>query len=462
MTYKEPGVYLSILNSRPNTAVVADLTPLILGAGPAFMDHLSVPIVASVGGTDTLPSSITTAVLAVRLTLNGTIVDGSNYTYSSATNSITWAVGALTKPTTGATYYVDYEARPETTQYQATYITSFDDLDSIYGGQLMKIASGGAANTINPVYMGAYLALESGASGVYVVQIQPADTTGYNVLDSDWTNTLSNVVSFVTDCYQIIPMTQSTTAIASVIAHVNAMSTVNERLERVAFISKAMTATTTNGVVTPAMVTEFTGYVSTLLNKRVVVPFVPSKVTKTLSNGNIYEMTGEYVCAAMGGLDGSIPAERALTRQKLYNFIEIKDNKMPRSTKNQIAAVGAVVLEQTAVSTPITIRHGLTTLMDNVADREYSIVKCVDYTAKYLRAILTPYIGTNNIDDYFISKVRSTISSGFDYLVRNHKANKGDINTIAQDAVSPDTLLVTVTMTPPYPCNDIEITLVVD
>jgi len=463
MSYKEPGVYLELVNSRPNTVSPSSLIPVILGVGPAFMDHLKVPVTASVGLVDALPSTKATAVLGVYMTLTGAAIDATaNYTFAAETG-ITWLAEAPVKPATGAVYYVDYEARPEAIQYQAAFIDTFDKLDTAYGAQLMKVASKGVAATVNPVYLGAYLALEAGSPGVYCVQVQPEDTTTYTVVSADYTTTLADVVSFIESAYQIVPMSQDSEVISAVISHVGASSTVEERKERCTFISKKLTAVTTNGVVTDAMASEVIAYTSALANKRVLSIFVPSTVTKTLSDGNIHLLEGNYFCAALAGLDSVIATERSLTRQKVLNFLEVKDNKMTRAVKNQIAAAGVIVLDQVGgAGSAISIRHGVTTKMDNVADREYSVVKIADYVAKFLRNNLEGYIGIFNIDDFFVTKVKGTLTAAFHALTVDHKINGNKTILVAQDADNPDTLLIVVSINPPYPCNYIDITLVIE
>lgn len=462
MSYKEPGVYLQLINSRPNTGNPSALVPVIVGAGPAYMDHLKVPVVADASLKDVLPSSKVTAILGISLTLTGAYVDVSNYTFSAVDNSITWGSSAPTKPAAGTTYYVDYEARPEAIQYQATFIDSFDKLDSAYVGQLVKSTSKGVASTVNQLYLGAYLALESGATGVYCVQVEPDDKDTYAVVATDFTAALTDVVAFIPDAYQIVAMSSDSTVQGAVIAHVNSASAIEERKERVAFVAKDMLSTAANGVVTDAMATEIIGYSGAMKDKRVLSIFVPSYVTKTLSDGNIHQLDGSAVCAALAGMDSVIPVERALTRQKLLNFIAIADNKMTRAVKNKIAASGTIVLEQNGAGSPIVIRHGVTTDMSNVANREYSIIKVCDYAAKFLRNSLEGYIGTFNIDDFFITKVKGTLTSVFDVLKRNNKINDAKITLVAQDAENSDTLLVVVSIKPPYPCNYIDVTLVID
>jgi hypothetical protein len=414
MAYREPGVFTEIINARPLTGSAPNMIPMIIGDGPKFFDFTDKPIVRSTtGDSDILPATKVTAINRVYTVSGGvetTIAANTNYTLGE-TNTIVWETTAPNKPAAGSTYYVDFEARPEASQYLPTYVTSFETLNTAYGGMLMKTATGGAATTVNPVYMGAYLALESGASGVYVIQVEPADKDNYSVvIATDIVTALDRAVG-ITDAYFIVPMTGDSTAVGAVITHCDSMSTVLERKERVCFVSKNVsTPAATTGIFTSNEIDAAVNLVKDIKNKRVRVPFV-TKATKVLSDGAEHELTAEYVCAALAGLSSIIPVARALTRQKLYNFVSLKNvTGLKRADKNKLAEVGYMVLDQNGgPGSPVVIRHGVTTKMDNVADKEHSVVTSLDYTAKYVRVTLDGYIGLYNIDDFLITKVTGSI-----------------------------------------------------
>ena len=464
MAYREPGVYLELINARPNLSTTPSMVPVIVGVGPKFMDHVMVPITRGSELFDTLPATIVTSILAVYTDKNGTQVNPSLYSLTGQ-NNITWGGTTEDRPEEGTTYYVTFEARPEKRQYQRAFITNFNELDQAYGGMFTKDVSEGNYTEINKIYLGAYLALESGASGIYVVQVEPEDKTTYNVVEAtDFQRALSDVVSLIEDGYQIVPLTQNNSVINAVITHLGVMSSIEERKERVAFIPKTL-GVPANGInFTSTEIEGFIDSVKTIQNKRVVVPFV-SMVTKTLSDGVEYGLGAEFFCAALAGLDGILPAHRSLTRQRIFNFNTLKYvTSLTLSVKNKIAETGIVILEQSTPGSPIVIRHGLTTKVDNVQDREYSVVKVKDLTSKLLRNSLEDYIGVFNIDSFLISKVKGTIVSAMTVLQRDGTIIDWDRGSlvIVQDTVNPDALLVQVRVYVPYPCNHIDVTLVVE
>lgn len=466
MAYREPGVYTELINARPNTGFLPSLVPLIIGEGPKFFDHEGVAITRSLESDhDMLPSSKVTTINRV-YTLDGGLevnieADG-NYSLTGD-NFLTWDSEAPDKPTEGSVYYVDYEARPEEIQYERTFVTSFDELTA-YGNQLMKVESGGEEVAVNPVYMGAYLALEAGAPGVYILQVEPSDKETYEVIMATDINEALDKASFIEDAYYIVPMTGDSTAVGSVVTHCNTMSTVEERKERVAFVSVDLEdPVASNGIFSTIELEEAALKVSSLNNKRVRVPFV-TKASKILSDGNLYDLTGEYVCAALAGLAAYLPVQRALTRQRIFNFVELMHVvKLSRLNKNNMAEAGFMVLEQPGgPGSAITIRHGVTTKMDNIADREHSVVVIADYVAKYLRSSLEGYIGVYNIDDFLKTKVSATITGCFNLLFRKNVLNGANLISILQDQDNPDTLLIDLSILPPYPCNYIDIKILVE
>jgi len=467
MQYREPGVYIDIINNRPNTGATPTLYPMIIGEGPAFFDFDSKPIVRDEDSLiDTLPSTKVTAITEVYTVIGGTkkVINADNNYSLSGDNKIEWAQTSSEKPTDDTTYYVSYEARPELMQYACTFISSYDELESAYGGHFMKVESKGEANVVNPLALGIYLALESGAAGVYAVQVEPSNKDTYGVvMATDILESLERA-AVVEGAYYLVPMTSDTTAVGATITHVNTMSDPLERLERVCFVSMGVDAPE-NAITgfSSAEVATAVSKVSGIQDFHVRTPFV-SHVTKVLSDGLTYDLPGEYVCAALAGLSAVIPTQRSLTRQKLYSFVDLKyARSLRRIYKNMLAEAGFIVLEQPGPSgSPISIRHGITTKTDSVQDREHSIVTIRHYVAKYLRNSLEGYIGKFNIDNFLKTKVDGTLTACKNYLIDKKILNDFIVKSIMQDTDNPDTLLIVISILPPYPCNYIDITLIVE
>lgn len=467
MAYREPGVYLELVNNSPLAGSTPNLVPMIIGEGPKYMDFPSRSVVRSdTGNTDVLPSTKVTAIKRIFTLVNGietTVSAAANYSLTPP-NVITWDPAGPAKPLSNTVYYVDYEARPEVLQYEPTYITSFDQLNAAYGGMFMKTISGGAALTVNPLYLGVYLALESGSNGVYAAQVEPTDKDTYGVVISTDIVTALEKASAIENAYFIVPMTSDQTAVGLTINHCVNMSNPLERKERVCFVSKNIASPLSpTGIFTSGELDAVVGVLSGNGNKRARVPFV-TKVTKTLSDGAEYTLGAEYVCAALAGLAAVIPVSRALTRQRLYNFTSFKNvTGLRREDKNRIAEAGYIVFEQPGgYGTPATIRHGITSDMSSVANREDSIIRAMDYTSKYVRASLEGYIGTYNIDDKLPTLIAGSVTGAKNTLVRNNIVRDLILNELRQDADNPDSLLLSVGVLPLYPCNYINVELLVE
>lgn len=470
MTYREPGVYTEVITNRPAAGDTPNLMPVVIGEGPAFFDHEDIAMTRdTVTLYDVIPSTTVTAiteVYAMILGVKSVIAPSGNYSLD-ANNHILWVSEGPAVPAGGASYYISYEARPESTQYAVTWITDFDSLETAYGGHFMKTVTGGAEDTINPVSLGAYIALETGAAGVYVVQVEPATKIGETaytvVMATDIVSALSKL-SAIEGAYFLSLMSDDSTAVGLVQTHVNTMSATLERMERVCFVDKNIStpADTVTGFTSSEVVTA-ADLVSSIDEERVRIPFVTT-VTKTLSDGNSYSLEGYYMCAALAGLASVIPVQRSLTRQSLYVFTTVNNMiGLTRTYKNALADAGFIVFDQPAGSGgPIIIRHGITTNAASVATREHSIITIKDYVAKYLRNSLETYIGKFNIDSFLVTKVNGTLTACKNFLVRKNILIDMVTTSVTQDEDNPDTLLVGVSINPPYPCNYIDVTIVVE
>lgn len=329
----------------------------------------------------------------------------------------------------------------------------------------MKTSSEGAEDNINPVSLGAYITLETGAAGVYVVQVEPADKDTYEVVMATDVQAALEKIAAIEGAYYITLMSNDSTAVGAVQTHVNTYSAVLERLERVCFLDKNVaTPADTVGGFTSGEIETAVAAVSSILDERVRVPFVTT-MNKTLSDGNSYALPGYYMCAALAGLSSVLPVQRALTRQSIRVFETINHvTSLKRSYKNALAGAGYIVLEQPGgAGGNIVVRHGLTTDTSSAATKEHSIITIKDFVAKYVRNSLDGYIGKFNIDSFLVTKVNGTLKANKSYLVdKKHILNDFIVVSVTQDEDNPDALLLHLRILPPYPCNYIDVILVVE
>lgn len=465
MTYREPGAYVGVENTAPNTGVSPALIPVIFGEGRKLVINTKVAVVRAASGLfDVLPVTTATTITGVYLTGVSTAITNTQYSLT-APNKITWEADATDLPDAGETYYVSFTSRPEASDYELKFLSSFADISAAYGPVLIY-NTGTSSYDLNPVALGAYLTLESGAVGIYSLQVEPADKTTYTVVTADWQTSLDSYLRFEPNIYRLVPMTRNTDVLPLVYTHINTYSLPEEKMERTALVSYAYNwsgATSDNdGLVATATYTS-----GTAANKRVIVPW-PDVASKTLTTPDTnkqisFSLTGEYICAAIAGLEAAAPTERSLTRQKLYNFDTLSHTKVTRTQKNLSAPSGVMILEQPAgAGTAIQIRHGLTTLYDNLNDREASIVRIVDYSAKLYRSAIDSYIGIYNINADVIARISGTVDIVSDILYKGKLHTKrAQVLQMAQDATNPDTILLRLRLFVATPLNYVDITLVI-
>ena len=167
-----------------------------------------------------------------------------------------------------------------------------------------------------------------------------------------------------------------------------------------------------------------------------------------------------YNALVVGQVIGQFP-EQPLTNLPTTGLDEVygSSDYYNEAQLNLIAEGGTYIMMQNNPSSPIVSRHQLTTDMTQVSKREVSIVKTLDYVAKFIRKSMVPYIGRYNITPAFLKLVNSILISISLYLTREGRIADMKILSVAVDDIAPDTIRVTVDIKVKYPVNYIKITL---
>jgi len=205
---------------------------------------------------------------------------------------------------------------------------------------------------------------------------------------------------------------------------------------------------------------------------RRVVHVVPDTYEVSASETDVLENTtssstelveGHFMCAALAGQASSLPPAQGHTTLPVAGFVSLrKSNKYFSETQlGIIAAGGNWIMIQENEGDPLTTRHQLTTEVGFIETREYSILKAIDYSAKFIRERLSPLIGRNNITDEFVSNiVRTSISAIVNDLIEGAVVGAGtNIVRVEVSEDQPDTIVISIDYQPLYPCNYIEVTL---
>jgi hypothetical protein len=167
------------------------------------------------------------------------------------------------------------------------------------------------------------------------------------------------------------------------------------------------------------------------------------------------------VPAVAGMIAGNTP-QQPMTNLSLANINSLKysSDYFTEAQLNTIAQGGTYILKQSKLTSPIVCRHQLSTDMSSIEKREVSITKTVDYTAKFVRSAVEPFIGRYVINRATLDMITIAIKGAGSLLIRDGILNDFVVASVAQDTVSRDTVLVSITILPPYPVNYIKIDLI--
>lgn len=180
--------------------------------------------------------------------------------------------------------------------------------------------------------------------------------------------------------------------------------------------------------------------------------------------GVVSKIEGWYLCSAIAGMIAGQPPQQGFTNYPITGFSSVQKLTSKFFTNrqmNRMAAGGTYIVLQDVDGAPLYCRHQLSTDTTTIEKREQSITRCVDYSAKFFRTLLTPYIGIFNITKPFIDNLSIIIQGAINYLVENGVLIGATLASISQDTDSPDTLNIEIDEDVPYPCNYIKVRLVI-
>ncbi|KKN98567.1 hypothetical protein LCGC14_0146790 [marine sediment metagenome] len=210
------------------------------------------------------------------------------------------------------------------------------------------------------------------------------------------------------------------------------------------------------------MATTIAGFGEAYKNRRLFV-VIPDQVEQSVA-GVTSLVEGYYLASAICGMVGQLPPQQGFTNYPVTGFLGVNNKTsgfFSTSQLDTIAGGGVYTVIQNAQGQPLICRHQLSTDVSVIEKRELSITKVVDYTAKFLRNLLVPYIGLFNINQGFLDNLSTIVQGALRSLVDANILNGADLNIIAQDEDSPDTVIIDVTLDVPFPANYIRLTLLI-
>lgn len=189
---------------------------------------------------------------------------------------------------------------------------------------------------------------------------------------------------------------------------------------------------------------------------------VPESITALIS-GIEQTIDGYYAAAAIAGAIGQQPPQQSFTNFPMTGISSVKGTRGYFTDKqmNRMMAGGNYILIQGDAGGPVYSRMALTTDTTSIELRTDSIIKVVDFTAKFLRRSLRNFIGRFNIGPGLLDSLGTTLEGLLSYLKENRILNGAEVNNIIQSEDAPDTVIIDIGLSVPYPCNYIRLSLVI-
>jgi hypothetical protein len=181
--------------------------------------------------------------------------------------------------------------------------------------------------------------------------------------------------------------------------------------------------------------------------------------------GNTITLPPYYITAARCGMDGGLVVSQSCTNfsSSLPGISNIQLGTNFYFRKEQLDEIGGggvdIAIQDTSMSQTIKSRHDLTSNMDAIEYREWSITKQADVAAKTYRSAVAPYVGKYNITDELIAFLSSVINIASSVLIKKTVVKSTQLDSVAQDDLVVDKINITVTITVFVAGNYFDITL---
>lgn len=221
------------------------------------------------------------------------------------------------------------------------------------------------------------------------------------------------------------------------------------------------------------------GVAQSLKSKRVVVVFpdlvtvaglldggLPRTLATTPSPAN--DQPGWYLAAQVGGAIAGLPAQHPLTNLGLAGVSSLKHAQGYFSERQltRLSDAGLFVMKQNHPTDLPYCIHQLTTDPSFIETGEVSVVKNIDFVAKFLQDLLGLFLGQYNVLPETLNNIHRSVSDGMDLLI-GRRIDKigppllsGTITLIRVSPFAADRVQLFTTISVPKPLNTIELHVV--
>lgn len=291
----------------------------------------------------------------------------------------------------------------DATYFEPQVFSDYSSLAKVYGPGLGDVVGGAAV--VSPLSLASQIAFENGASRVMAVAVNHNGTwkddfkDAYDLLTTD--HRISVLVAVFPEG-EADTGSELTGLLTDLRLHVDA--TAANGYGRLVIASGASTY---DDVADP-----FEEIAESVANKRIVAVY-PTRYTIFNSNlSQTVEVGGGYAAAALGGRLMLNEVQRGLTRQVLNSLSGVPVSvarKMSKAFKDNLAKSGVLVIEPNR-NNRLVVRHGLTTDVSSIVNREISLVRVADVLLQDVQVGLenAGLIG-DPIDDEMSTRVKSVL-----------------------------------------------------
>jgi hypothetical protein len=419
-------------------------------AGKTFIDP-------NTGFTLTTPANLQNGTLVYNVSPTFAIRSASDYSLFGLKFGVTNTAGVVVgdtvvisaldlisadQPDVGSIYTVTFkQAR---TDFSPKYITTTANLISTFGPITQS----------NKVAIGANLALQNGAPAVIVLQI-PKTPGQSDAAVADYLEAIDvfdDPISNGVRATLMQPLSTDPSVINYLKTSNSVQSSIRYRNERMSYFGFRL-GTTPDAVI---------NRVRALGTQLLTAVYPDGGFITVKDDTNTYsiqvQVGGEYVAAAMAGLDASPAQDIAtpLTNNTLSGF-----NKLSRAlttvVASQVANAGTTVLEYIPGGT-VRVMMALTTDTTSVLTRDPRIVGVSQFVQKGVRSACDPFIGMKNLPG-LTGRIETALKQYFKALVDQKLIAAVQGISAVVNSADPTTVDVTAYYSPVLPLNWIVVTL---
>jgi hypothetical protein len=179
----------------------------------------------------------------------------------------------------------------------------------------------------------------------------------------------------------------------------------------------------------------------------------------------VQNLPGYYLAAGIAGLVGEERPQQPLTNLRLAGYASLENSNLyfSESQLRIMSAAGTFIIVQDSSGAPLRIRQQRSTDTTSLFTNEDSILRTVDYVAKFLRNELEPYIGKYNITPAYLDTLKIVLEGLYARLQEQTEVGPtilaGQTIELAQSESELDHVDITVRIEVGIPANFIDVLL---